>query len=449
MIFNSQEISILYIESDESFSDLLISKLKISKFFKLNLITVKKTLLEGIEFLKNNLVDIILIDVKPNIKNISEFKKIFTSNIETPVLIITDEEEDFDNENSVILELLRLGAQDYLVKSRIVNNLSKILDRTIFYSIERKKAIDQLELSQARYTSIIEDQSELICRFTPECKIIFFNNSFQNFINEAKLDIDIKLCLILSDNTNQSLDLFKDLTEDNPIKKFETKISVLDQPIYLSVILRGFFNKAGSLIELQLAARNITERVLMINQLQLITKEIKEEKDAIQAMCDVVDYHLWIKNNKGEYIFANKKVCDNIFKKEPFEILGRKDIDLLDNNIAKIFIDTDISVINSKEEMSVIDNFIINNNEYWLETNKKPIFNDNNEVILIAGSSRDISNEVKERLQQESEWKNVQTFFDINTKKIIRKNSKISKITSELANIMKISEDLKKDVSGE
>lgn len=121
---------------------------------KLNIISITNTvtLSETIAFLKANKPDIIFLDLNlPDCSGLESFKplKAFTSQIATVVLTAHN-----DIETSV--KALRFGAQDYLVKDNFDIN---VLDKTILFSMARKKAEVEALLLEERYRQIFYQNS--------------------------------------------------------------------------------------------------------------------------------------------------------------------------------------------------------------------------------------------------------------------------------------------------
>jgi two-component system, sensor histidine kinase and response regulator len=112
--------------------------------------TLRETLLLCVE----HDFDIVLMDLGlPDSIGLETLKKIQQFNLKSPVVVMTG----LDDED-VALESLRVGAQDYLVKSRLT---SDTLLRGIKYGIERKKIQDLLR-KNARQFSILSATSTAI-----------------------------------------------------------------------------------------------------------------------------------------------------------------------------------------------------------------------------------------------------------------------------------------------
>lgn len=99
----------------------------------------------GLEHLKNGGVDVVLLDLSlPDGQGLDAFEKVQAQVPAVPVVVLTG----FDDE-TLAVEAIRHGAQDYLVKGDVD---SKVLYRAVRYSVERKRAVEDAK----RYSKRVE-----------------------------------------------------------------------------------------------------------------------------------------------------------------------------------------------------------------------------------------------------------------------------------------------------
>ncbi len=90
-------------------------------------------LVSSLEYLSAHTVDIVLLDLDlPDEKGLGAFHALYSQEPDLPIILLTR-----FNDETVALEAIRQGAQDYLVKGQVN---SEILERAIHYAIERKRA---------------------------------------------------------------------------------------------------------------------------------------------------------------------------------------------------------------------------------------------------------------------------------------------------------------------
>lgn len=121
---------ILVIEDDPQDIELIRHYLSRTPRFSADL-KVAQTISEGLEQLRENDVDVVLLDLGlPDGRGLKAFREVYAQCRQIPIVILSglDDEE-------IALESLQEGAQDYLIKGKFERNL---LVRAIRYAIERQ-----------------------------------------------------------------------------------------------------------------------------------------------------------------------------------------------------------------------------------------------------------------------------------------------------------------------
>ena len=127
----NEKIKILLIEDNKADIRLIQELLKKAPDFAYE-ITSCIRLSEGLEALKKNKYDILLLDLTlPDSDRTSTLEKVLEYMPLIPIIILTGLDD-----KEIALESLKKGIQDYLVKDEITTNL---LTRSILYGIERHK----------------------------------------------------------------------------------------------------------------------------------------------------------------------------------------------------------------------------------------------------------------------------------------------------------------------
>jgi PAS domain S-box-containing protein len=120
-----------------------------------------ETLKDGLEILRDNSFDVILLDLGlPDSDGIDTFYKIHQKVPNLPIVILTGLADE-----SVALTAIQEGAQDYFLKKDLE---SKILDRSIKYSVERKKSEVVLKASEEFLENIVENTPNMIFLKSPD-----------------------------------------------------------------------------------------------------------------------------------------------------------------------------------------------------------------------------------------------------------------------------------------
>jgi len=147
-------IKVLLVEEDGQFVRLLRQSLAAFTHSRIELV-VSERLDAALTRLSGEPVDAVLVDLNlPDSQGLDNFRRIQVQAPALPVIILAE----FDNE-TLALQAVRRGAQDYLVKSRFEGRL---LSRIIRYAIERKRTEEALRESEQRYRRLLGSTTDYI-----------------------------------------------------------------------------------------------------------------------------------------------------------------------------------------------------------------------------------------------------------------------------------------------
>lgn len=150
---STNTIRILLVEDNLADADLLEEILDESGEAQWVLVHVDK-LKEALQALRNERFDVILLDLSlPDKQGVDTITQTYQAAPDLPIVVLTGL-----NDQDIALEALRQGAQDYLVKGKIDNNL---LHRAIHHAIERAQILKRLRHSEEQLQRLNE---ELECR---------------------------------------------------------------------------------------------------------------------------------------------------------------------------------------------------------------------------------------------------------------------------------------------
>ena len=223
---DNSSIEVLLIE--DNFDDAFLLKKKINSATSIsafNVVSVDR-LSTGIEELKNNYYDIVLLDLSlPDSSGIESFQKLFNERIDIPIIVLTGLQDE-----ETALKIVHLGAQDYLLKSNID---SSILVRAILYAIERYQTLQQLKREVNRRETAFDTINEI--DFNLKELLIRYKNII-NSVSEIIIETDDDdICI--SANSKSEVLFGKNVVGEKIIlsdsNSLETKAIILDKDISL------------------------------------------------------------------------------------------------------------------------------------------------------------------------------------------------------------------------
>lgn len=169
----------------------------------------------------------------------------------------------------------------------------------------------------ARYRAIVEDQTELICRFLPSTRITFVNEAFCRYFQQSREQLIGSSCLnhLLEENRKKTRDSFTSLTVDHPVINLEQQMLAPNNEIrWLQITIRAIFDDEVCFVEYQFVGHDITER----KQAEIALKESE------QRLADIINFlpdPTFAIDRKGRLITWNRAVEETTGVKAP-EILG-------------------------------------------------------------------------------------------------------------------------------
>ena len=257
---NIETIEILLFEDNPGDTGLIEAMLEEFTDFSYKLKNVE-TLNEGLNLLEDRSFDVILLDLGlPDSEGIKTFISVHKKCHEAPIIILTGLTDERTGINAV-----KRGAQDYLVKGQVE---SKLLGRSIKYSIERKKAEEEIQI----FANIVESSDDAIITKSLAGVITSWNRGAEQIYGYSAEEVIGKPISILEsdDLKGETKKLVERIKLGERIRHYETlRLKKDDMLINVSITLSPVFDTSGELIAISTIARDITERKKAEEELKL------------------------------------------------------------------------------------------------------------------------------------------------------------------------------------
>jgi PAS domain S-box-containing protein len=169
----------------------------------------------------------------------------------------------------------------YLVKPFQTEELKTALKIALYLADVQKK----LRRSEARYKAIIEDQTELICRFCDDGTLSFVNSTFCQFFEKSReqlLGSNFMALLRKEDRLAVARQIATTPLGDDSASLHDLEFYMPGGDVrWLQQSIRAIYDDIGHLCEFQCVGRDITERKHAEERLLLLSSAVEESLEGI------------------------------------------------------------------------------------------------------------------------------------------------------------------------
>jgi len=146
--------------------------------------------------------------------------------------------------------------------------------------------------NEVRYQTVVENLAELVCRFTPDGTLTFYNQAFERYFSTFG-KVALGACLndlIPRDNRSFTNHFTAVLHPSLPAADFEYRLQTSSgETQWQHWTGLGKFDQAGRLVEIQAAGRDITERKLAEMAATQQSRELSALHNATTALLSTLD----------------------------------------------------------------------------------------------------------------------------------------------------------------
>ncbi len=128
---------------------------------------------------------------------------------------------------------------------------------------ERKRAREELRESEQRYRAVVEDQTELLCRFLPDLTVTFVNEAYCRYFGKKYEElVGHSFMPLISPEDRREIEMqLASLSQESPLATYEHREVAADGGIrWIQWTDRALFDENDTLVEFQSVGRDITER---------------------------------------------------------------------------------------------------------------------------------------------------------------------------------------------
>jgi PAS domain S-box-containing protein len=234
------------------------------------------TLEQGLQRLAVGDIAAVVLDLGlPDSSGLQSLRRLRDHFPELPMLVLTGLEDE-----SIALQALREGAQDYLLKSQIDSN---VVLRALRFAIERKRS----EQVHARLAAIVECSHDAIIGLSLDGSIISWNPAAETIFGYKLQEVEAKSISMLSpaDAPDEMPVILEWLKRGDPIKDFEAvRRTKNGRLIHVAISISAVKGTQGRITSASIIARDIEERVRTEKERDALFRQLQSSLAEVQLL---------------------------------------------------------------------------------------------------------------------------------------------------------------------
>ena len=374
-------IKVLLIEESPKFARLMQEMLQQARGVEFE-IQCADSLAEGLARLEKSGIDVLLLGLSLSESNrLKNFEDARDVAAHVPMIVLSSVDDE-----TLALQSVQVGAQDYLVKTEIDASL---LVRSIRYAIERKRAEAAVLQAEEKYRSIFEHSVEGIFQTTPDGHYLSANPALARIYG---YDSAAELMAHLTDIADQLYveparrQEFVRLMEDyDVVTDFESRVQRRDgRIIWIAENVRAVRDEKHELLYYEGTVEDITER-------KRGEQQVRDSEALYHSLVENLPQNILRKDLNERFTFANQRFCQTLGK--PLEeIIGKTDFDFFPPELAAKYQQDDRRVIEEGKPFETIEEHIPpGGGKLYVEVSKTPLYDSSGKIIGLQGIFSDIT----------------------------------------------------------
>ncbi len=299
----------------------------------------------GLSELTGSTFDVVVLDVcVPDGAGLANISLIKAEAPQLPVIVAGDSDDE-----TVALEAVHSGAQDYLVKSQLNPGW---LERSIRYALERHRMDKALLDAEEKYHNVFDHLVEGIFQTTPDGHYLLANAALARIYGYSSPE---ELMQSLTD-ISRGLYVLKDrrgafirvMQEHDTITGFESQIYRKDGTIiWISENCRAIRDVKGGLLYYEGTVEDITQR-------RQAEAKVRDSEALYHSLVETLPQNIFRKDLEDRFIFANQQFCQSLGRRLD-EIVGKTDFDFFPRELAEKYQRDDRRVRETRQAYDTVE----------------------------------------------------------------------------------------------
>ena len=450
-----RSLKALLVEGDSKFACAMRESLSSLTGARIDLRT-SETLDEALRHIRSEHFDAILLNLfLSDSQGLSTFARIRAQAPTMPIIIVTSCDND-----TLALESVRQGAQDYLVKSKVDG---KILSRVVRYAIERKR-VERRLAAQHAVTSVLAESASLteatprILQATCESLELEMGALWKVDGQAAELR-----CVAVWHVPGAHIPEFEAITRGSIFSKgagLPGRIWATGKPSWIAnVVEDANFPRAPIAAREGLHAAfgfpvRVDREILGVieffsRQIQqpdqdllhmmtnigsqigqfMVRKEaeeaLAEERNVLRTLIDTLPDAIYVKDTQSRFILGNSGVARLMGAPMVESIVGKTDFDFFPADLAQRYFADERAVLKTGQPLINREEPVVDpsGRPGWLLTSKAPLRDTRGRIVGLVGMGRDITDRKREEEQHRLSETRLQAILDNTTAVIYLKDT--------------------------
>ena len=205
---------------------------------------------------------------------------------------------------------------------------------------DRKRAEQSLKESEERFRAVVEDQTELICRLSPDRKFEFVNTAFRRYFDLGHVDLlEQSLMSVVPNEWRGKVEShFASLNRENPVSTYEIQVPApTGERRWLMWISRALFDNKGQLTGFQFVGRDITDQ-------RRAEEAFRQSERRFRAIFEGAEDYIFLKDRSLRYIDVNP-AAEKLLGLPASQIIGSTYKDLFSKEDSDYLREADMRVL--------------------------------------------------------------------------------------------------------
>lgn len=265
---------------------------------------------------------------------------------------------------------------------------SRILRNNIDIALMKYELEKKLRESEKRFRALIEDQTELICRWSVDGTYRFANDVYCRFVGADLETITLeKIVITHPEEIERVRDHFSMLTKDHPVGTMENRcINAEGETRWVQWTTHLLCDDQGQPVEYQSVGRDVTNLVV-------VQQELQERNEKYSTLIENMMEGMAISDFEEKFLFVNP-TAESIFGNPPGGLIGRTLRDFTDEQGFMEFVEQSKNRRRGKTNIYEHDIIRPDGEQRRLLFTATPYY-DKNEIVGTYGFFRDITEEKK------------------------------------------------------